>query len=176
MTLEEHGPCVIPELSEYTNKYLSHKQSPGPWQNESGVGNELFKSLTLNLHFLAIVCYRHWKSSKQLASLASAAVQLSTFKLSLFSASYYLFMFLPTNFLFFNLDSPFCFSSLFLFLCWFWNDLPTKEGCSFNAKLFATCPKWSFFTINILFSSPRWAVYARTQEQNASLASFFMLD
>lgn len=72
------------------------------------------------------------------------------------------------TFLFFV--NPFFFSNLFLFLFCFWNDCPTKEGCCFNAKLFATCPKWSFLIINTLFSSPRWAVYARTQEQNAFLA------
>lgn len=75
-------------------------------------------------------------------------------------------------FLFF--DSPFWFWSLFLFFDWIWNDWPTNEGCSFKAKLLATCPKWSFFTMKILLSSPRWAVYARTQEQNASLANFFL--
>uniref|UniRef100_J3M3A4 Uncharacterized protein n=1 Tax=Oryza brachyantha TaxID=4533 RepID=J3M3A4_ORYBR len=68
--------------------------------------------------------------------------------------------------------SRFC--SFFLFLSCTWCDLPTNEGCSFNPKLLATCPRWSFLTIKIFFSSPRWAVYARTQEQKASLASFFL--
>ena len=77
------------------------------------------------------------------------------------------------TFLFF--DSPLFFSYFFLFLFCFWKDCPTNEGCCFNAKLFATCPKWSFLIINILFSSPRWAVYARTQEQNPLLASSSIL-
>lgn len=72
-------------------------------------------------------------------------------------------------------DPPLCFWSRFLFFNCFWKDPPTNDGCSFNAKLFATWPKWSFFTIKILFSSPRWALYARTQEQKALIASFFKL-
>uniref|UniRef100_A0A0A9G5A9 Uncharacterized protein n=1 Tax=Arundo donax TaxID=35708 RepID=A0A0A9G5A9_ARUDO len=47
-----------------------------------------------------------------------------------------------------------CFCSFFLFLSCTWCDLPTNDGCSFNPKLLATWPRWSFFTIKIFFSSP----------------------
>lgn len=81
---------------------------------------------------------------------------------------------LPLIFLFF--DWPFCLWSLFLLYdCCFWNDFPTKDGCCLKAKLLATCPRWSFCTINIFFSSPRCAVYARTQEINAFWASLFII-
>lgn len=84
--------------------------------------------------------------------------------------------FSPFRGIFLLLDDFVCLWSLFLFLTCIWNDLPTKDGWSFNPKLLATCPRWSFLTIKILFNSPLWAVYARIQEQNASLASLFSLD
>lgn len=72
------------------------------------------------------------------------------------------------------LNFPLCLSSLFLFFSCFWIDLLTNEGCSFNAKLLATCPRWSFLSVKICFSSPRWAVYARTHDENASFPNFFI--
>ena len=64
--------------------------------------------------------------------------------------------FLEGSFLLLAGCSRFC--SFFLFLSCTWCDLPTNDGCSFSPKLLATCPKWSFFTMKIFFSSPRWAV------------------
>lgn len=125
-----------------SEQYLWHMQLLWPAANEPLKSIDLFNSLTPSFHsFSHCLGSRQCKSYKQFTSIAlisSSSIPPSTTDSHCCCLIFSIHV-LRTNFLFF--DSPLCFSSLFLFFVCFWNDCPTKEGCSFNAKLFATCPK-----------------------------------